>query len=573
MKSICVLALLLTSAMSAFAAGSLMGSADDGDFDSDNSTDVTETYLVEKSGFSRSDEPYSTSYSRFGTLAEPWVVSENILNQGDGKGGFDNLDGKQCISVEKWYDGMADIIDGYIYQTTKAELPAGTYKLNVGTYGYYTHANCCIAQVVEGSDFMNGTVLASQDMNAYNNTTSWYDMCSFTITEPTVVSIGWKINMPSGYWQINMRVTEIKLCDDSGDLSADYISNNTNIQRSDDPVANYYRFGTPANWTPSNFSIPTSYDGTKQGIDTWPGYNCLHLEKWGTEAASDGVDLSKAILYRKVCLPAGKYQFSETTNYAEGEQVYLFAATQPLTYSENGDAIAYTSAAWTSGTTSIVFSLDEAQDVYLGFNANLAGNQTSWRFSEVGLKVENQSATMTIGSAHYSTFCAPFDVEIPEGVTASKVTGTNGYGLTTEALSETIPANTPVLLYSENEVSQTFTGAPVAGTPTAGLLTGVYTTTAATDGTYILQSHDGIVKFYRVDTSEAQPNVPANRAYLTVQGETDIKAFGFDVEEADAIRTVEAAGDQSTDIYNLSGQKLSGLQKGVNIVGGKKVIK
>ena len=70
--------------------------------------------------------------------------------------------------------------------------------------------------------------------------------------------------------------------------------------------------------------------------------------------------------------------------------------------------------------------------------------------------------TMSISDAQYSTFIAPFDVEIPEGVTASKITGVEGNVLTEETVEGTIPANTPVVLYSEDPVSQTFSGQSLA---------------------------------------------------------------------------------------------------------------
>ena len=103
-----------------------------------------------------------------------------------------------------------------------------------------------------------------------------------------------------------------------------------------------------------------------------------------------------------------------------------------------------------------------------------------------------------------------------------------------------------------------------------GLLTGTYAQIAAPNGSYILQNQNDKVGFYLVNTEKAQPNVPANRAYLTVGGDSSVKAF-FLNDTATGINGVMneiAAGK----IYDLGGRKVSKMQKGQTyIVGDKKV--
>ena len=79
------------------------------------------------------------------------------------------------------------------------------------------------------------------------------------------------------------------------------------------------------------------------------------------------------------------------------------------------------------------------------------------------------------------------------------------------------------------------------------------------------------MKFYAVSV-ENPKTVPANHAYLTVPAGSEVKAFGFDAI-ATAIQNIEVAkAAQNGAIFNLAGQQLGGLQKGINIVGGKKVL-
>ena len=193
---------------------------------------------------------------------------------------------------------------------------------------------------------------------------------------------------------------------------------------------------------------------------------------------------------------------------------------------------------------------------------------------------EQASANMKIAAGKYATFCAPFDVTIPEGVTAYTVDDidTDGTTLVTTEVTTTISANTPVLLYSASkDVDETFYDKRVDGTPvnpTAGLLTGVYTKAYIPEGVYVLQTQgEGEAKvqaFYKVESSLDIEGVP-NRAYLDLTNEpnTETKARVLFVEKEDAtvIAVVSALISCEVDaIYSVNGTPLNGLQKGINIV-------
>lgn len=176
------------------------------------------------------------------------------------------------------------------------------------------------------------------------------------------------------------------------------------------------------------------------------------------------------------------------------------------------------------------------------------------------------TATMAISDAKYATFVAPFNVEIPEGVKAYTVDAVENNVLTMTEVTTTIPANTPVVLYAEEGAgSLTFTGTAVEGTPKVGLLTGVFEETPARAGSYVLQNLDNVVGFYKVNS---EISVPANRAYLTV--DSAVKAFYFG--EATAIDALQSLMAGKAEIYDMNGRKLQSLQKGMNIVNGKKVM-
>lgn len=182
------------------------------------------------------------------------------------------------------------------------------------------------------------------------------------------------------------------------------------------------------------------------------------------------------------------------------------------------------------------------------------------------------SATLAVNSAaQYGTFCAPFDVTIPEGVQAFTIGGIAENGkLTLVEQKNTILAHTPVIVYSEStsDINAVQFGVATSGTATSDYLKGVYTDTTAPVGSYVLQNQGGRVGFYHVEGT--QPWVRANRAYLTVPASANVKAFYMD--DATAIQTVEELLSGKAEIYDLAGRRQQKLQKGINIVGGKKVL-
>ena len=90
------------------------------------------------------------------------------------------------------------------------------------------------------------------------------------------------------------------------------------------------------------------------------------------------------------------------------------------------------------------------------------------------------------------------------------------------------------------------------------------------EGKYVLAKPEGKdVCFYQAISGNIEPC----KAYLELNSE--VKAFYINFDgNATAIENVNANGNNNSDaIYNLAGQKLSKLQKGINIVNGKKILK
>ena len=325
---------------------------------------------------------------------------------------------------------------------------------------------------------------------------------------------------------------------------------------------------TQAKMTVDYATLPFKYDGNAADLSDVDGLTQSGVGVYNT-APKMKFDTTGDYLVLKLNEAPGFVSFDIKANPGSGSWAGTFTVQTSADGENYTDLAAYTEL--TNSTENKFLLITDANVRYIKwiYTTKTSGNVA---LGNIYVDREAATATMTIGAAKYGTFIAPFAVEIPEGVTATKVTGVEGTKLTEEEVEGTIPANTPVVLYSETEVNEEFTGVNVAtqDTYTVGLLTGVYTEVEAEDGWYVLQNHDGQVGFYKVDTTKATPHVKANRAYLTAPAGSEIKAFFFG--DTDAIEGVKAENEQQA-IYNLAGQRVQKAVKGIYIVNGKKVLK
>lgn len=91
-------------------------------------------------------------------------------------------------------------------------------------------------------------------------------------------------------------------------------------------------------------------------------------------------------------------------------------------------------------------------------------------------------------------------------------------------------------------------------------------------GKYVLAKPEGKeVGFYKAESG----TIAAGKAYLEIPGGSEIKGylFSFSIDDVTGIESLTPALSESEGaIYNLAGQRLQKMQKGINIVNGKKVL-
>ena len=182
---------------------------------------------------------------------------------------------------------------------------------------------------------------------------------------------------------------------------------------------------------------------------------------------------------------------------------------------------------------------------------------------------EKTAVDLVVTDAQYATFIVPFDAELPTGVKAYNVTAVNDNTLEMEEVTS-LTANEPVVLFSENRVTQSLEGVSKAEglTYTKGLLTGTYGKLEITEG-YVLQNQPEVdgVAFYAVSPTAAVTVAP-NHAYLVVPAAAveGAKAIRFPGADATGINTINVLTSGKAEIFNAAGARIPSLQKGVNII-------
>ena len=175
-------------------------------------------------------------------------------------------------------------------------------------------------------------------------------------------------------------------------------------------------------------------------------------------------------------------------------------------------------------------------------------------------------ATIEVGDAGYATFVAPCDIDFTgSDATANAATFDGTYVWRTPVTN--VPAGTAVIIKAE-EGTYTVPKTTDAVLGTANEL--LASDGVVADGTqYILAKQGTTAGFAKAISGTT---IAAGKGYLAPSA--PVKGF-YPFGEDDETGIEAIANGQSADevIYNVAGQRLNKMQKGINIVGSKKVLK
>ena len=210
----------------------------------------------------------------------------------------------------------------------------------------------------------------------------------------------------------------------------------------------------------------------------------------------------------------------------------------------------------------------------IGTKVIVCGKGESY-FSVNGIKSTSSVTavqSVTVSSAGYATYCSDKALDFTgTGITAYVGTAV-GDKLTFTPITQ-VPANTGLLLVCADGTTADVPVIASAPAVADNCLTGVTEATILTADDYILNVVGGKAGFFKAGNDHK--NLKANRAYIPASVGAGVKSFALDLEDnADGIEeTLSDSLLKSENIYNLAGQRLSKMQKGINIVNGKKVLK
>jgi len=269
-----------------------------------------------------------------------------------------------------------------------------------------------------------------------------------------------------------------------------------------------------------------------------------------------------------------------TANSGSGYSGYTIASTAGAQANNNGNGVITWKNESGEGET---WTLEVAEDAVTLPLQNASDGIERLVTTVLSSATVTYSATVT--SAGFGTLVVPFDADVSGDVEAWELSGIDGNSRIQGTKITTISANAPVLLKNAGTLNLTAKSGTIAysSTPTNGLLTGTYTSTTATAGTYVLQNLDSSVAFYKV-ASGSEPTIKPFRAYLTAPSPARALTFAFD--EATGLEATNI-GKQTMDgsaIYDLQGRRVvngagltvngqsSTLKKDLYILNGNKII-
>ena len=170
-----------------------------------------------------------------------------------------------------------------------------------------------------------------------------------------------------------------------------------------------------------------------------------------------------------------------------------------------------------------IISLQESEGKYIGFKSDDYLHIYKEDGSEI-LETNKVSASLQISAAGVSTFCAPFDVKIPDTITIKKLEFINGSLNITIVEDHVLKAGTAVVLEGP-EINITLTEIPkisqticMTGCLVGNL--GEVKEVAPTGKNYLLQKQSYGIAWYKVSNSGLK--VGQNRCYLTTDSNNSI---------------------------------------------------
>ena len=182
------------------------------------------------------------------------------------------------------------------------------------------------------------------------------------------------------------------------------------------------------------------------------------------------------------------------------------------------------------------------------------------------------TATVKLNASGFATYCSEYPLDFSDYANqdfrAWQVIDVDGSTITFEKITKAIKGGQGIVLSGTANASITIPMENSSAVLSSNLLHG---TTAPV---YFAQD-----EIYGLSGNVFKPNntgvIPANKAYLSASEiSADVKSFTFVFldDEDGIIETKQVSREEAEQIFDLSGRRLQKMQRGINIVNGKKVV-
>lgn len=191
-------------------------------------------------------------------------------------------------------------------------------------------------------------------------------------------------------------------------------------------------------------------------------------------------------------------------------------------------------------------------------------------FGAEGTEVLPESNVVFVSSVGYSTCVAKNDWDFSEAdVEAFAVTESTEEGHVHLTPITEAPAGEAIVVKAAEGAYVVPTASATPAAVAGNLLKPALADITADGSQYILADGSEGVAFYQATTGST---IAAGKGYLEFTG-SGVKAFTFDDDNATGINDLDANANLNEPIYNIAGQRMSKMQRGINIIGNKKILK
>ena len=228
-----------------------------------------------------------------------------------------------------------------------------------------------------------------------------------------------------------------------------------------------------------------------------------------------------------------------------------------------------TAMSGSEGTFTYTYTGVKAPDMILFNNGTDQTSDFTFENGKTYTAAGPNSVDKTITAAGYATYCSPYALDFAgSGLTAYIAKEAEGDNVEFEAVT-TIPANTGVLLKGVAGNYAINTTTDETEDVSANLFVGVLENTVVDAETAFVLMASPEVGFYK--NSKAF-TVGANTAYIPADVAPARSFIGFDEDSQTTSISEKRIVKNEGVVYNLNGQRVAAPQRGLYIVGGKKVV-